>query len=156
VSEPLDHRGDRSGRDQEPLARSPGCNALRVLDLLVEGRGPYPHPSFAKKIFILRRSAPLPLRVILSALCLSPSALSARTRTARKKMKHRDIEYSVVQGLGRNVWKWSVALDADHRAAGQAMTKADAVSQAERAIDRALAARKVRLVPSREQTHDDG
>jgi hypothetical protein len=71
-------------------------------------------------------------------------------------MKHRDIEYSVVQGLGRNVWKWSVALDADHRAAGQAMTKADAVSQAERAIDRALAARKVRLVPSREQTHDDG
>jgi hypothetical protein len=63
--EPLDHRGDRSGRDQEPLARSPGCNALRVLDLLVEGRGPYPHPSFAKKIFILRRSAPLPLRVRL-------------------------------------------------------------------------------------------
>jgi hypothetical protein len=35
-------------------------------------------------------------------------------------MKHRDIEYLVVQGIGRNVWKWSVAFDADHRVAGQA------------------------------------
>jgi hypothetical protein len=71
-------------------------------------------------------------------------------------MKHRDIEYLVVQGFGRNVWKWSVAFDADHRVAGQAMTKAAAVSAAERAIDRALVAKKLRLVPGRDQTDDDG
>jgi hypothetical protein len=71
-------------------------------------------------------------------------------------MRHRDIEYLVVQGIGRNVWKWSVAFDADHRPAGQEMTKAAAVSAAERAIDRALAAKKLRLVPGRDQTNDDG
>jgi hypothetical protein len=36
------------------------------------------------------------------------------------------------------------------------MTKAAAVSAAERAIDRALAARKLRLVSGRDQTNDDG
>jgi hypothetical protein len=64
-------------------------------------------------------------------------------------MKHRDIEYTLVQGIGRHVWKWSVAFDADHSASGQAMTKAEAVSEAERAIDRALDPRKLRLVPPR-------
>jgi len=71
-------------------------------------------------------------------------------------MKHRDIEYAVVQGIGGHVWKWSVAFDADHRVAGQAMTKAAAVSAAERAIDRALAAKELRLIPGRDQTNDDG
>jgi hypothetical protein len=58
---------------------------------------------------------------------------------------HRDIYYTVVQGWERNVWKWSVNLD--HPAAGQAMTKAEAISRAERAIDRALAVKKVRIEP---------
>jgi len=40
--------------------------------------------------------------------------------------------------------------------AGQAMTKAEAMLRAERAIDRALAAKKFRLVPGRDQTNDDG
>jgi hypothetical protein len=71
-------------------------------------------------------------------------------------MRHRDIEYSVVQGIGRHVWKWSVSFDANHQVAGQTMTKAEAISKAERAIDRALAARKLRLVPGRDQSNDDG
>ena len=71
-------------------------------------------------------------------------------------MRHRDIEYSVFQGIGRHVWKWSVSLDADHRVAGQAMTKAKAMTRAEHAIDRALAAKKLRLIPDRDQTNDDG
>jgi hypothetical protein len=62
-------------------------------------------------------------------------------------MKHRDVEYSVVQGIGRHIWKWSVTFDADHQAAGQATTKAEAISKAERAIDRTRAAKKMRLVP---------
>ena len=43
--------------------------------------------------------------------------------------------------------------DADLRVVGQAMTKAEAISRAERAIDRALAAKKLRLVSGRDQTN---
>jgi hypothetical protein len=71
-------------------------------------------------------------------------------------MQHRDIDYSVVQGIGRHVWKWSVSFNADHQVAGQEMTKAEAISRAERAIDRALAAKKLRLVAGRDQTNEDG
>jgi hypothetical protein len=62
-------------------------------------------------------------------------------------MKYRGIEYSVVQGVGQHVWKWSVSLDTDRSTRGQAATKAEAVMEAERAIDRALAPKKLRLVP---------
>jgi hypothetical protein len=71
----------------------------------------------------------------------------ADTAPILNDMKYRGLEYTIVQGIGRHVWKWSVAFDADHSASGQAMTKAEAVSEAERAIDRALAAKKLRLVP---------
>jgi hypothetical protein len=63
-------------------------------------------------------------------------------------MKYRDIEYTVVQGIGRNMWKWSVTFDADLPVKkGQAMAKVEAVRTAERAIDLALAPKKLRLVP---------
>jgi len=55
-------------------------------------------------------------------------------------MKYRGIEYTVVQGIGRYMWKWSVSL-------GEAAIKFEAVAEAERAIDRALAPKKLRLVP---------
>jgi hypothetical protein len=61
-------------------------------------------------------------------------------------MKYRDIEYTVVQGLGRQLWKWSVSV-ADVVIRGQAATKSEAVAEAERAIDRALAPKKLKLVP---------
>jgi len=61
-------------------------------------------------------------------------------------MKYREVEYSVVQGIERQVWKWAVSFDAN-TATGQAATKAEAVAEAERAIDRALAQKRVRLVP---------
>jgi hypothetical protein len=60
-------------------------------------------------------------------------------------MKYRDVEFSVVQGIGRQIWKWSASLGGiDIR--GQAATKAEAVSEAERAIDRALAPKKLKLI----------
>jgi hypothetical protein len=61
-------------------------------------------------------------------------------------MRYRDIEYSLVQGIGRHLWKWSASVE---RAVitGQAATKSEAAREAERAIDRALAPKKVRLVP---------
>jgi hypothetical protein len=61
-------------------------------------------------------------------------------------MRYRDIEYSLVQGLGRHLWKWSASF-AGVVITGQAATKSEAVTEAERAIDRALAPKKLRLVP---------
>ena len=63
-------------------------------------------------------------------------------------MRYRDIDYTVVQGIGHNVWKWGFALDGK-ALTGQAATKVAAVENAERAIDRALAPKKLRLVPPR-------
>ena len=61
-------------------------------------------------------------------------------------MKYRNVEYTLVQGIGLHVWKWSASV-ADVVIMGQAATKAEAVAEAERAIDRALAPKKLRLVP---------
>ena len=61
-------------------------------------------------------------------------------------MRYRDIEYSLVQGLGRHLWKWSASV-ADAVITGQAHSKSAAVVEAEKAIDRALAPKKARLVP---------
>jgi len=56
-------------------------------------------------------------------------------------MRYRDIEYSLVQGLGRHLWKWSASV-ADAVITGQAHSKSAAVVEAEKAIDRALAPKK--------------
>jgi hypothetical protein len=48
--------------------------------------------------------------------------------------------------IGRQVWKWSASV-AEVVISGQAATKSEAVAEAERAIDRALASKKLRLVP---------
>jgi hypothetical protein len=65
-------------------------------------------------------------------------------------LKYEDVEYTVVQGLGRQLWKWGFVLDGK-AVTGQAVTKAEAVAEAERAIDRALGRRKLKLVrPERE------
>jgi hypothetical protein len=60
-------------------------------------------------------------------------------------MKYRNKEYTVVQGIERGVWKWSTSVD-DVVIRGQAAIKSEAVAAAEKAIDRALAAKKVRLI----------
>ena len=60
-------------------------------------------------------------------------------------MKYRDVEYTVVQGIERQLWKWGFALEGK-AVTGQAATKAEAVAEAERAIDRALASKKLKLV----------
>jgi hypothetical protein len=61
-------------------------------------------------------------------------------------MEYRHTEYALVQGIGGHLWKWSASV-AGIAIAGQAHTKAAAVAAAEKAIDRALAVKKVRLVP---------
>ena len=64
-------------------------------------------------------------------------------------MKYRDVEYSIVQGVERGKWMWSLPLDTNVKTSGQANNKPAAVIAAERAIDRALAPKKRRLVPPR-------
>ena len=63
-------------------------------------------------------------------------------------MKYRHIEYTIVQGIERGVWKWSASV-AGVVIMGQAAIKSEAVTAAEKAIDRALAAKRERLVPPR-------
>jgi hypothetical protein len=56
-------------------------------------------------------------------------------------MEYRDIEYAVVQGIERGVWKWSASV-AGVVILGQAPSKSAAVAEAENAIDRALAPKR--------------
>jgi hypothetical protein len=61
-------------------------------------------------------------------------------------MEYRGVEYSVVQGVERGKWVWSLALDTNVKKSGLVGSKPAAVTVAERAIDRALDPR--RLEPS--------
>jgi hypothetical protein len=56
---------------------------------------------------------------------------------------YRRVEYRVLQGVGPNVWKWSVLFDAAHTVGGDAATRASAIVSAERAIDRRLGSTKL-------------
>ena len=56
-------------------------------------------------------------------------------------MRYRDIEYTVVQGIKRGVWKWSVSV-AGTVVSGRELSKAAAVVTVEKAIDQALIPKK--------------
>jgi len=60
-------------------------------------------------------------------------------------MRYRDVDYTIVPGQGGQLWKWSFALH-NKPHTGEAGTKAEAVSQAERAIDRALVFGKLGVI----------
>jgi hypothetical protein len=64
-------------------------------------------------------------------------------------MKYRDIEYTVVQGVERGVWKWTASV-AGVVIMGQAGIKSKAVAAAKKAIDRALAPKKMRGAPPKD------
>jgi hypothetical protein len=61
-------------------------------------------------------------------------------------MEYRGIEYAIVEGTGGHMWRWS-AFAGGAVVTGQAHSKQAAMVAAEKAIDRALALKKVRLVP---------
>jgi hypothetical protein len=52
-------------------------------------------------------------------------------------MEYRGIEYTVVQGIERGVWKWSASVEGVI-VMGNEQTRSAAVTTAEKAIDRAL------------------
>jgi hypothetical protein len=59
-------------------------------------------------------------------------------------MEYRGIEYAIVEGIGRHMWRWSAFVGV---MTGQAHSKQAAMVSAEKAIDRALAVKRIRLVP---------
>jgi hypothetical protein len=59
-------------------------------------------------------------------------------------MQYRGIEYTLVQGIGRHLWKWTATI-AGVKISGQGSTRDEAIADAEKAIDRALAPKKRRL-----------
>lgn len=61
-------------------------------------------------------------------------------------MKYRDVEYTVVQGLGRQLWKMAFVHDAKVQG-GNAGTKAEAIREAEHAIEKKLVPKRLRLIP---------
>jgi hypothetical protein len=61
-------------------------------------------------------------------------------------MKYRGIEYGILEGTGGHMWRWSTLIGGAVKT-GQAHSKKAAIVAAEKAIDRALALKKVRLVP---------
>ena len=53
-------------------------------------------------------------------------------------MRYKGIEYTIVQTANPFGWKWTVFLDATRTRTGISRARADAVLDAERAIDKAL------------------
>ena len=85
---------------------------------------------------------------LCASVCGTPRRIQGGPANSTRcgSMRYRDIEYSVVQGIERKLWLWEVSLEEIHLK-GQAETKSDAITQAERAIDRTLAPKRRRLVP---------
>ena len=54
--------------------------------------------------------------------------------------EYRGVEYAVVQGIERGVWKWSASVEGTI-VTGSEQTRPAAVTAAEKAIDRALVGR---------------
>jgi hypothetical protein len=72
-------------------------------------------------------------------------------------MEYRGVEYTVVQGIERGVWKWSVSLgDPKMIKVGQAKNKQDAVAEVERAIDRRLLERSCDCAARTQRLTDAG
>jgi hypothetical protein len=54
-------------------------------------------------------------------------------------MEYRGKNFSILQGIGPNSWKWTVQLDRERAKSGESPTRAAAKASASWAIDKALA-----------------
>ena len=66
-------------------------------------------------------------------------------------MEHKAIQFEVVQTTNPCCWKWIVFLDATRTRTGVALTRADAVLDAELAIEKALEKRASREIGPNER-----
>jgi hypothetical protein len=60
-------------------------------------------------------------------------------------MEYREKQYTVIQGIERDYWKWSIELRDGRTRSGTERNRLAAVKAAEREIDRTLAPKKKRL-----------
>ena len=61
-------------------------------------------------------------------------------------MEHRGVEYRIIQGIQRGLWKWSVETETGTKS-GTSDSKDAAMAAAKRAIDNALDPKKRKLIP---------
>jgi len=61
-------------------------------------------------------------------------------------MEHRGVEYRIIQGIKRGLWKWSVETETGTKS-GTSDGKDTAMAAAKRAIDTALDPIKRKLIP---------
>ena len=62
-------------------------------------------------------------------------------------MEYRGKQYTIVQGIGPDSWKWTVHLDEKTVKSGRATSRAAAVNSLVWLIDKALASKKVKPIP---------
>jgi len=62
-------------------------------------------------------------------------------------MEYRGKQYTIVQGLGRDSWKWTVHLDEKTVKSGQTKTHLPAMTNVVWLIDKALAPKQVKPIP---------
>ena len=61
-------------------------------------------------------------------------------------MEHRGVEYRIIQGIQRGLWKWSVETGTGTKS-GTSDSKDAAMTAAKRAINKALDPKKRKLIP---------
>ncbi len=61
-------------------------------------------------------------------------------------MEHRGVEYRIIQGIQRGIWKWSVETEPGTKS-GISDSKDAAMAAAKRALDNALDPKKRKLAP---------
>ena len=63
-------------------------------------------------------------------------------------MEHRGVEYRILQGIKRGLWKWSVETETETGTkSGSSDTRDAAMAAAKRAIDNALDPKKRKHIP---------
>ena len=61
-------------------------------------------------------------------------------------MEHRGVEYRIIQGIQRGLWKWSVETETGTKS-GTSDSREAAMAAAKRAIDNALGPKERKLDP---------
>jgi hypothetical protein len=75
---------------------------------------------------------------LFSAPGKSGNSLRVEAELLETAMEHKGVQFAVVQTTNPYCWKWTAFLDAISSLTGTALTRADAVLDAELAIEKAL------------------
>jgi hypothetical protein len=62
-------------------------------------------------------------------------------------MEYRGKHFTIVQGVGPNLWKWTIRLDEKTVKSGEAPSRAAAMNNVVWTVDKALKAKKLKPIP---------